>query len=326
MIKSTRVLQAFTLVFMSASVSSCASADGQTLITTKKAKVDFELFNTAAEPTGLVDESFLNFVGDMKREGFDSKAENKISQLCLGKDIPEEETAFAPLIVAVVSEAISFLLDKVEEKVAKEIKKYTAIYAASDRINEFYTSENGKPELAHKCMRFVRDSPDKDDRAADKRQPAFDLIAQLRLAPGNEAIQIRPLRLYYQEPQASGSQFSTVISLSSNSTWLQGNIGKSQKIFDGTLLKVKRNFSDKDQKNFTYYLDREWNGALTVPLVPWSTNKVPYTGGNVQMTMTVAEAGKLPKYLELAAKLLKSQKDNVAKKLSEAVEGHLAKN
>jgi len=321
--KKSRSVCTISCATVMLSAFGCTPIGGTELIASKPATVQAMAINPS-DATAKWEDVLDSSLVDTRPEGFDVNRELNIVAACLGDDkVPQDiDESGAVIIAAVANEVISYILDKVEKELAKEIEQYTATYAASTTVNPVYSPGESTPALHHKCLRFVRTLAQKDVVDGNSYL-AFDLIAQLRLAPGNEAIQIRPLRLFYAAPQAKGSEFSTVVSLSSTSFWLQKNTGKTQQTFDTTIIKVKRNFDDKDETSFKYFDDAGWDSAVTVPLLPWSSNKDAYRGGNAHMTFTVAEAGRPPKHLELMAKVFKSQKEAIATKMSEAVQGLL---
>lgn len=268
--------------------------------------------------------------GEKERFGLDSKRENKILKACIGLSdqeierldgVPRAEFGFliAPLIGIVIDKGISLSLEKIEKEIAEVIEEHSATYGAAVNTSAFYKGENTTNALNYPCFRFTR-----------KRQdtlPTIDLIGQWQAATDGGAMLVRVLRVYYEDKAAErGTEIGLAVGLKANATWVDGNEGKQSDIFDKVIFSEKIDLSDQNRKRF-YYPAFGKNGDLKsfdevgiqLPLPSWSKPK-PSTGpyGNVNIRVSVVEAGKPPKFLKQMKALFSDNKDKIGGILKEA--------
>lgn len=216
-----------------------------------------------------------------------------------------------------IDKGVSFLVDRADKALQDEIAKYTAAYEASATLN-FYEG-GGSLTLANKCLRVTRISDD------DKKLVLMDYLAGFEL-DRNERLRIRPLRLYYAHPavktDASG-KYGISAKLKLHITWRQDNRSLVQSDYpDIALLSEKIVFKDKAYFYKSYYdpLKPEESPSVLAPLPPWSVYGVTQYGGNLTAaTVSVAEAGHVPKLLEKAAELFADKKDKIEEQVKDAL-------
>ena len=251
-------------------------------------------------------------------ENYDSDLENEIAQVC-GVPRPTDEKMLEGVSVPaialsfVIEPLIQIFLDRVEQRIAEELEAYTAAYGAGITSDKVY-SEVSSQDMGIKCFRFIRVI--ETDENANKL--AMDLIGQFNLTEDHGALQVRPLRLYYGAAAAKGDTFGLAISMKTDSAWLDGKRPTKQEVFSHTLINEKRKLSENTLR---YYfkkneIDDGWDQVAIYPIIPWS--KSDGEGGNARFTLTVAEVGQAPKYLEHFAEIFSAKKDELGGLLNQA--------
>lgn len=266
---------------------------------TKLQMIDSDNFHKAVFAPGLA--------------GLEKDKEDQIRQQCKApKKGPER--AFVPLTF-LAGPAIDFILDGIDKALEAELKAYIAAYSGSTDGKFYKSTKTDGPVAAWTCFRFSR-----ADGPKDQEKVVLDLIGQIDVTTEKDALKVRPLRLYFADGKAKGNQFGVTISMKADSVWRQQNRGQSEKIFDHIFLTEKVDISNGGPA-VKYYLDREWDDHPRLPLIPWSTNKKGAgKGGDVTLTVTVAEVGTPPKLLELAANVFTKNKGDLAKLMKESAE------
>lgn len=224
-----------------------------------------------------------------------------------------------PVLGLLTASAIDLTLDEVERRLAERLKKYLAAYSASRSMDFYQPTAQGTPALAWKCFRFTRAVGPKDEPSV-----VMDLIGQFWLSPQRDALKIRPLRLYYEKAKAEGDHVGISVSVGARAVWREHNIGKSEKIFEHTLLSEKFDMTNKVD-DLKYYPTQSWQDHPFLPLVPWSTNfDIAQGGGHVEFTVAVAEVGVPPKILEVTANLFKARKGEIERLMNNAANALLS--
>jgi len=280
-----------------ASAESLILTEGKSL--TKLQLIDGDNFHKARFAPGL--------------SGLEAGKEDQIRQQC---NAPEKgpELALVPLTF-LIGPAIDFVLDSIDKALEAELKEYIGAYSSSEDGKFYKSTKADGPVAAWTCFRFSRAVGPKD-----QEKVVLDLIGQVAITTEKDALKVRPLRLYFAQAKAKGDQIGVTISLKADSVWRQHNRGQSEKIFDYIFLTEKVDISN-GRPAVKYYIDREWDDHARLPLIPWSTNQEGnMKGGDVTLTVTVAEVGTPPKLLEHAAKLFTKNKGDLAKLMKESVE------
>jgi len=235
--------------------------------------------------------------------------------------------AAAGLPALFLSTIAEYLVDALSDAAQKELAKYAAAYTAeADHVFYQHPSGNGfTPPLAIRCLRFVR-----YDRKA--KVVRLDEIVQLRIDPSGDALQVRPLRVYFgrgsfvnNEP---GQKVSFSSSLEIEAVWYDGNIGRSKSLFTYQFLRPKEFVAPTDAKtdSFHYFnikdgvVAAEWPGAKRLPLPPMSVDSSnTLSSPVVTYRVAGAEAGPVPAWLADVASFLKAKKDDLSKLLGDAL-------
>jgi hypothetical protein len=262
----------------------------------------------------MVDEKTNTLIFDWGKE--------KLIKTACGVDIGLGEESFTATVAGLlVAPAIKGFLNLIEARLTKEQEKYIKKYRGGKETLKFYSQVGNSLKLNYPCFRFVR------KYGKDDKEIAMDLIGQFKIF-NNDILKIRPLRLYYVKPMAKGKEIGLAISLKANSAWKQQNEGKREDIFNQILISDKRRIEKDANNNLSYYsfeknkkneivISEDWSSFPFQKLIPWSTNRTK-EGGNVTMTLTVAEVGKMPKILEYSAKIITKNKDKLGELLIEA--------
>jgi hypothetical protein len=223
------------------------------------------------------------------------------------------------------------LVGKIDSSLQAELQKYATVYDATTDI-QAYDGDGDHLRLRFTCFRFSRGDQEQN-KPDGKKVVHLDLIAQVRLSPTGDRIQVRPLRLFFDKADVTSAEgsYKLAFSLKSESTWRTKNQGQQAVTFDKVILKDETPFDVKklpDVKSATvkYYLNaitdadpaKEAKTWTTLPIIPFSDPGGPAGKpfGSSTMTMSVAENGAPPALLEKFAKAFSGSKDGLEKLLS----------
>lgn len=274
--------------------------------------------------------------------GLEAAKEMEILDACAGADEASESLS-ALFFSLIAGPAVDFITTSISRRLEREGEKYTGTFSSSFTVPMYRTLD---PELALEwsCLRFTR---------VAKGKLAADFVAQLRLSPTRDAIQIRPLRLYYASKsieKAENNEVGLAASIEVTSVYMDGIIPKQEQVFEHTMFLSKRTIPFTDQRNLRRQLRAiagrkglkdlsadsiklfdymgfsngtdliPWENSKALPLPRWSIdiNKQPTTLGMVNITVTVAEAGHKSDILEFANWYWSETKDKWSKLLKDA--------
>ena len=314
----TKLIIASVLILLG---SGCANAD-----TVKyKFLTSLSMINEEKIPKDL-------YLADMEKRlqlsGLDENQEKKIAFECgiTLFEVEESPIASSPLSLvpslSIVAHIGKWVWDKLDKEFQEHLEKYSAVYEAKVTPPTFY-KQTGVPKLQSKCFRFSRYKSGQD---TEQKKPVVDLIVQMQLTKGHDALQIRPLRLYQSEAIAKSDDksYGIAASIRMNAVWLQENRGMSEEAFNHTFLQEKITFS-QGKPVFKYFLDnKKWEDYPVLPLPPWSTNVGSSSpAGNVEVIISMAESGKPSEMLKFFAKLFRGERNNLPELLKRAAESGL---
>ncbi len=260
------------------------------------------------------------------------------------------ERAFMPLPVlklvtilggALIDRLVSNGLERIAANLQAKLDRYTGTYSASD-AGYLYTktAKSKAPALAFNCLRLTRVTI-----SNGKQTVNLDLIIQLRLASHRDVLQIRPLRMYVADTVAETTAVADgrrpvglAVGLVANTTWLQGNRGKNETVWDVLvtaetvdLNSVPAVFEYPDLRENpacpnpgsctqTKKIFASEAGWQSLPLAPWSTHvPIEKGGGYTTLTASVAESGVPEKGLVEMQKLFDATKDDIGSLLKGAM-------
>jgi len=219
--------------------------------------------------------------------------------------------------------------------VQKEFAKYAVAYAVQT-IYPFY--RNGErsasgfaPELAAKCFRIVRYDVKNDEIR-------FDAVVQLRLdsftvnaSRYRDAVQIRPLRVYFKRASYEDNQVGDKVSLGASiaieATWFEQNKGYSSTVLNHVFLPAQSFETREAGDPFRYYswnkeagdFSADWSQFPRLPLPPISLGLAPAAGAEpadsprrgppVSFRVAAAEAGRVPAPLKLVGSIVNPATD-----------------
>lgn len=172
-----------------------------------------------------------------------------------------EEKALPALVVPilmslVVTPAADWFVGKINDDVQKDLQGYTNIVNFSGRTY-FYTRII-EPNIS--CIRMIRSipaNPDKDEKGEAKLETVWDFVAQIKLTDSKDAIQVRPLRLYYSkafyEKATAEDTVGVVIGLKADAVWKEGNVGKKDTVLNiDTLYQSTRNLKNAEKADYPF--------------------------------------------------------------------------
>jgi hypothetical protein len=223
--------------------------------------------------------------------------------------------------------------------IQKKFERYAVAYAAQSLYPFYHSAEitdsGFAPELAVKCFRLVRyDTTDGEIR--------FDAIFQMRLdsysagaASRRDAVQIRPLRIYFRrgsyEENSPGDKVSISASIAVDATWFEQTRGRSETVLSYAFLPPQTFEAKEDGDHFHYFgwdqrtgdFAADWSNIDRLPLPPVSSGLAPAEpepddalardsgkrAPPVRFRVTVAEASRVPAELRLVADLVSPTDD-----------------
>ena len=246
----------------------------------------------------------------------DELKEAEMAQHC-GVNIEDETAAVVSLFLGQI---IDWLFDGLSESLEERLKEYVAAYSATSTVASYRSTTNGRPVSKWNCFRFTRGTTKSDGFPIDID---LDVVGQFRVVPESDALQVKPLRVYFDKPIAKGEEFSIGASLKASAVWADGNVGRSMKVFEQTLF--AEDTSDVRNKAFVKYYDlADWSDIPRLPLIPWSTNQESdVESGIATFEFTVAESGTPPQLLSRAAAYLKKHGDDLSSLVKDTVNAKL---
>lgn len=275
--------------------------------------------------------------------GYRKDSEDKIREAC-GSSVDATVESFGATLYSLIAKpAIDFLSASISRRLEREGKKYSGGYSASVSGPPY---GNLNPDLTFQwsCLRFTRVANGKT---------TLDFVAQIRLVNSRDALQIRPLRLYYAGKsieKAENNEVGLAASIKIDSVYMDGVVPKTVSVFEHTLFTSKRTIPYTNSRDlrrqlktiakrqgktslqvnsiklFDYmgFVDQTtlvgWEKFTALPLPRWSIDlkKQPTSSGVVNMTVTVVEAGRKPDILEFANWYWSETKDTWSELLKDA--------
>jgi hypothetical protein len=197
----------------------------------------------------------------------DQAKESLIVEACSEGRVSERTLlpALVPILMSlVVTPAADWFVGKINDEVQKDLQGYTNIVNFSGRTY-FYTKIM-EPNFS--CLRMRRSIPanaENNEKGEAKLETVWDFVAQIRLTDSKDAIQLRPLRLYYSkafyEKATADDTVGVVIGLKADAVWKEGNVGKKDTVLNiDTLYQSTRNLKNDKKADYPFL-----NNPLFIP-------------------------------------------------------------
>lgn len=243
--------------------------------------------------------------------------------------------AAAAILPIVASWIIDYAMSAASAWAKQRLAEYSGItvgavsFGPPDNKRSFYTSAP-PPELAVRCVRLRRMYTPKESSVS---MVAAEAIILIELTPARDALQITPLRLYFDVPLARTSsdrdaKLGVSVGATFDALWQlePTGEGKSVRVWSETVAAQKiTDVNNGSRQRFFYYnlaTPTEANPPVAVPLVPWSLslgNKSPRASvGTGKLTLTLAEAGDPPLVLKIIAGTLNDHGKDIGDFLKDA--------
>lgn len=270
----------------------------------------------------------------------------------------------APVVIAVIGWVAKYVVTEVSKALQREIQEYSGTASGAVQFGPlaaealqvahqtgrpqpyFYkaipSSRGGAPELGWSCVRLQR---------MVEKDVASEVIIRIEVAPTNDSLIIRPLRLYFDQPVAqkvdtnpahnADGFYGVSVGLQFDGLW-QGAAsgeGKAAMAWAATdMIKQSIKIHDPQFQRFYYYnveapatdpsdktpKPMSRGSPKQVPLVPWSVNTAAgMPGGSGTLTITMAEVGNVPPLLTFFAGLIKDNSSQISGLLAGAAEAAL---
>jgi hypothetical protein len=222
--------------------------------------------------------------------------------------------------------------------VQKEFEKYAVAYTVQTQYPFYRSAERNAsgfaPELAARCFRIVRYD-------ARNNEIRLDAIVQLRLdsftvnaSSYRDAVQIRPLRVYFKKGSYEENRFGDKVSLSASiavdAVWFEQNRGNSGTVLNYVFLPAQTFEASETGDHFRYYgwdkdagdFSSDWSQIARLPLPPFSAGLAPADSAGaakapdssrrappVTFRVAAAEAGPVPASLKLVGNIVSPTAD-----------------
>lgn len=305
-----------------------------------------ELTNRVTAKTVILDTHAINDTRPLTAD------EKKVEEAVVASCSPTGPEAIpAAILLFLIGKGVDFAVNYIDERLQEELKNYTATYEAATGTALYRT---GSLTMDHTCFRLTRFyNREKVAGVPDKTNAvAMDFVGRLHIEGSNRLV-LTPLRIFYENfvPKTSDEKYGVTINLKMNTTWREGNRGRSEApSFDLRLLEetiaMKEKIKDKDGKDtdrirpyhYRGYLDLQHKDLapdkkvpatvsapaappqVVAPLPPWSTYEGTPHGSNwTVVTLSVAEAGNVSWLLKNAASLFHDNKDKIVEQVEDAL-------
>lgn len=294
-------------------LTACAAQSQSVLVSSDKAETRL-IF---VQPN---DRNALDMLTADAPASLDEKAEaTLLNQSC---QIPTGATRSAiahSILGAFVGPIVSWFVDGFETRLQEQLENYSATYNSQSGWLHLYASTDPL-QTDYTCFRLVRKGAVNTLTASGQSAVRVDLLVSISLSQERDAIEIRPLRFYFDQglKKSSDGVFGVAVSLSAQSVWRSANEGHARKVFTQTILTEKVDLSDNEP--FLRYYDAGTDGdVITVPIVPLSSHTAgDQPNGRVQFSADVAEVGTTPVLLTAFASAFSGAKGELSALLTQA--------
>lgn len=289
-----------------------------------------ECVDSTIAPAFVVDSvlvGLFEFVGDKLATYFVGKVEDKLSSIL---------ESYSDAYLATYSPDYFYQKSASPRELAVKCFRFVRTYTETE------IDENGEPKLVA-GLGGIKEVVKRD-------KIAMEFIGQIRLTESSSALKIRPLRLalFKSKTKSTNDEVALSIALNIDSVWLKDGVGLSDGILNihfptqrikgekdlrncniDSLSKVnKKECKEYNKKPLTKFNEigyfgktekniKNWTTENPLPLIPISDGATA-EGGDIAITMSVAEAGTPPKYLEDLIAFFDSQKDDLETQLKDA--------
>jgi hypothetical protein len=272
-----------------------------------------------------------------------SDYKNGVSKIC-GGTAPDKKNKFlAPVAIAilgwVIEKVATWVVDETSNELQKAVNKYTITYAASANSIDFYKTLsngrglalNGKGDKQVACYRYSIRGP-ADPSQNSNPTLLLDFIGSINYDPSDpREVTLRPVRIYVRRvsPPTSSDSVKVQIKLSATAMALaNGSVQySSQAINNVTVLAVDVDTTkhtdpsqDIEKKPF-YQVYDDTAPSVHVQLPNWdaSGGSTRAISNGMDFTVSVAEIGTVPKFLDELNSIVSKNKDAATKDLEDGL-------
>jgi hypothetical protein len=217
-------------------------------------------------------------------------------------------------------QVVNAVIAQVSERVRREINEYSTLFSQAASI-DYYAPRSSAAradddylQARHACFRFAQ----ADLTQSGDLDVAFDFVAAIGIADSQDAVIVRPLRLFVGRPSVKSKDRSLgiAIGIRADAVWREATRGVQDTVWDDIVLRDHVDLSKGP--TLQYFLDAT-GPELRLPLPPTSVGVVttrPY--GRIDITLTAAEVGALPTTLEVLGDIFLPSRDRSAGLLYQA--------
>jgi len=222
------------------------------------------------------------------------------------------------ILSGIQRQAVNAVLAQVSERVRREIDQYSTMFSQSASIDYYAPSPapatNHRLQTQYSCFRFAQ----ADLTPSGNLDIAFDFVAAIGIADAQDAVIVRPLRLFVARPSVKSKDRSLgiAIGMRADAIWREATRGVKDTVWDETVLRDGIDLAKGPA--LRYFLDGS-APDVRLPLPPTSVGvdtARPY--GHIDVTVTAAEVGALPTSLELLGDIFLPSRDRSAGLLYQA--------
>ncbi len=198
-------------------------------------------------------------------------------------------------------QVVNVILAQVSERIRREIDQYSTMFSQRAAI-DFYAPGSSSTRAyddrlrsRYSCFRFAQ----ADLTQAGDLDVAFDFVAAIGIADTQDAVIVRPLRLFIGRPSVKSKDRSLgiAIGIHADAIWREATRGVKDTIWDEVVLSDGSDLTSGPA--LRYFLDGS-APEVRLPLPPTSVGvdtARPY--GRIDVSVTAAEVGALPTSLEV---------------------------
>jgi hypothetical protein len=217
-----------------------------------------------------------------------------------------------------LSPVLRIALNPLAVRVREELLRYSVVTTGTTSVDFYQGSPPGDRarhlKTRYRCLRFTRFVTN----AAGSTDIGLDFVGGIGLDPAEDAIVLRPLRLFIDKAAAKSSngRYGVALALRADAVWREEFAGHRQSIFEQTMATDN---VDLRSGSFLKYYGVDETRNQRVPIVPVSSGiDQARDFGRADFTLSVAEFGAPPAILALLSEIFPPSDEGLASLLLKA--------
>lgn len=202
-------------------------------------KYEFTFFKRNWDSTGgmLREDAFSKFQGVELPADYNDRESwlmNKLGMIPYSST-SDRKDAILLILAPIIQSVLKFAFAKIDSSVETVLEDYSSETEAKLSMS-FYERRNGNIVMPWTGMRFTKYQI---GDIGENEKCVIDFIAQIRIAEGGDAFQMRPLRLFFTKPSVKGTEVVFSASLNVESVSFNGSKGVADSLFNQVLFSKK---------------------------------------------------------------------------------------